>query len=94
MSYSSNSTILSALAGLDAPLELSSYPSAGILKGKNRNVAWRVLDAKYFGVPQQRKRVYLVAGGKDFRPELVLFEKHLNQFEGNYSVPMFSAIKQ
>lgn len=72
---------ISALAGLDAPLELSSYPSAGILKGKNRNVAWRVLDAKYFGVPQQRKRVYLVAGGKDFRPELVLFEKHLNQFE-------------
>lgn len=43
--------------------------------GKDRNIAWRVLDAKYFGVPQQRKRLYLVGGGKDFNPFSVLFEK-------------------
>ena len=42
--------------------------------GKERNIAWRVLDAKYFGLPQQRKRIYVIAGGKDFHPENVLFE--------------------
>ena len=52
----------------------SRWPNAGILFGKTRNVAWRVLDAKYFGRPQQRKRIYVVAGGRDFNPQNVLFE--------------------
>ena len=50
------------------------WSEAGILYGKERNIAWRVLDAKYFGLPQQRKRIYVIAGGKDFHPENVLFE--------------------
>lgn len=52
----------------------TKWPDAGVLYGKDRNVAWRVLDAKYFGLPQQRRRIYVVAGGKEFRPESVLFE--------------------
>lgn len=58
--------------------EIISYPrwaSSGMLQGKNRNIAWRVMDAKYFGLPQQRKRVYVLGGGKDFHPENILFEK-------------------
>nr|DAX62861.1 MAG TPA: Cytosine specific methyltransferase [Caudoviricetes sp.] len=50
------------------------WENAGILYGKDRNIAWRVLDAKYFGLPQQRKRLYVIAGGKDFHPENILFE--------------------
>lgn len=50
------------------------WESAGVLYGKDRNIAWRVLDAKYFGLPQQRKRIYVIAGGKDFHPENILFE--------------------
>ena len=50
------------------------WNSAGVLLGKDRNIAWRVLDAKYFGLPQQRKRIYVIAGGKDFNPHNVLFE--------------------
>lgn len=50
------------------------WEDAGILYGKDRNIAWRVLDAKYFGLPQQRKRIYVIAGGKDFHPENILFE--------------------
>ncbi len=67
---------LSSLAGLEAPLKRGRWESAGWLSGPKRNVAWRVLDAKYFGLPQQRRRLYVVAGGKEFRPEEVLFEKH------------------
>ncbi len=50
------------------------------VEGKRRNIAWRVLDAKYFGLPQQRRRLYVVAGGKDFHPETVLFEPHGKDF--------------
>jgi DNA (cytosine-5)-methyltransferase 1 len=71
--------LVSSLTGLPFILEQDKWPSAGLLKGPIRNVAWRVLDAKFFGLPQQRKRLYLVAGGKDFYPEAIIFEKHNNE---------------
>lgn len=70
---------LAGLSGADAPLSPGAgrWPSAGYVAGSSRNVAWRVLDAQYFGVPQRRRRVYVVAssateGGID--PTKVLFE--------------------
>lgn len=72
--------LLSSLAGLDEVLSVKSWPNAGLLEGKKRNVAWRILDAKYFGLPQQRRRLYVIAGGKDFHPESVLFELHRKDF--------------
>lgn len=65
---------LAGLAGLEDPVDVGRFKSAGVLHGPNRNIAWRVLDAKYFGVPQQRKRVYVLGGGVDFHPENILFE--------------------
>lgn len=38
------------------------------------HVAWRVLDAQYFGVPQRRRRIFLVAHIGDGRAAQVLFE--------------------
>lgn len=67
--------LVSSLAGLDHDLNVGRWPSAGLLRGPRRNVAWRVLDAKFFGLPQQRKRLYLLAGGPKFHPEHILFEK-------------------
>lgn len=72
--------LVSLLAGLENVLEVKRWPNAGMIKGSKRNIAWRVLDAKYFGLPQQRRRLYVVAGGKDFNPENILFEMHHNQF--------------
>lgn len=66
---------LAGLAGYDKPLTVRKWSSSGILHGKKRNIAWRVLDAKYFGLPQQRKRLYVLGGGKDFYPENILFEE-------------------
>ena len=37
------------------------WQSAGCVMGDGYSIAWRVLDAQYWGVPQRRKRVYLVA---------------------------------
>ena len=73
--------LVSSLAGLDEILSVHSgkWPNSGLIRGNTRNVAWRVLDAKFFGLPQQRRRLYVVAGGKDFNPEDVLFEIHKNK---------------
>ena len=37
------------------------WQSAGCVMGDGYSIAWRVLDAQYWGVPQRRKRIYLVA---------------------------------
>lgn len=65
---------LSGLLDLEDPIRLTRWPNAGCIYGRKRNIAWRVLDAKYFGVPQQRKRLYVIGGGKDFNPFSTLFE--------------------
>ena len=38
-------------------------------------VSWRVFDAKYFGTPQRRRRVYIVGSFGDLRSSEVLFEQ-------------------
>lgn len=73
---------LSSFAGLDEPMISDKWPNAGVIKGKTRNIAWRVIDAKYFGLPQQRRRLYVLAGGKNFHPESILFEK--SKYEQEY----------
>jgi DNA (cytosine-5)-methyltransferase 1 len=65
---------IAGLAGFDDEIKVPKWNKSGYLEGPNRNVAWRVIDAKYFGLAQQRKRLYVLAGGKDFRPDQVLFE--------------------
>ncbi|MGB9040472.1 MAG: DNA (cytosine-5-)-methyltransferase [Acinetobacter calcoaceticus] len=37
-------------------------------------ISWRVFDAKYFGTPQRRRRVYIVASLGNLRSAQVLFE--------------------
>lgn len=44
-------------------------------------VSWRVLNAKYFGVPQERKRIYIV-GTKQEYPDLTTF-KHTTKLLGD-----------
>lgn len=68
---------LGALAGEDSPLlpPGGKWPNAGCVFGPQRRVAWRVLDAQYFGVAQRRRRVFVVASArKGFDPTEVLFE--------------------
>lgn len=65
---------ISGLAGLNEEIKVDRWPSAGILYGKTRNVAWRVLDAKFYGLPQQRRRLFVIATDTNKNPENILFE--------------------
>ena len=68
---------LAGLAGEDEPLEPpgGKWANAGAVYGPARAVAWRTLDAQYFGVAQRRRRVFVVASARDgFDPATVLFE--------------------
>ena len=71
---------LGALAGESDPIKPpgggeSRWSNAGCVFGPQRTVAWRVLDAQYFGVAQRRRRVFVVASARDdISPTEILFE--------------------
>lgn len=41
--------------------KIDKWKQAGSIVGDHFSLAWRVLDAQYWGVPQRRKRIFLVA---------------------------------
>lgn len=50
------------------------WESAGQVLAEDYSVAWRVLDAQYWGVPQRRKRIFLVADFNGQRASVILFK--------------------
>jgi len=50
------------------------WATAGMVRTKTADIAWRVLDAQYWGVPQRRKRIFLVADFRGQRAGEILFE--------------------
>ncbi|EOZ8928457.1 Dam family site-specific DNA-(adenine-N6)-methyltransferase [Enterobacter cloacae] len=68
---------LAGLAGESSELQPAGgkWTHAGCVSGPERVIAWRVLDAQFFGVAQRRRRVFVVASTrKGFDPAAVLFE--------------------
>jgi DNA (cytosine-5)-methyltransferase 1 len=70
--------LLSSNNGRDFGVVLSSLANAGY-----NNIEWRVLDSQFFGVPQRRKRVFVIAsvGNEPFRKVLTEFESSRRDFK-------------
>jgi DNA (cytosine-5)-methyltransferase 1 len=84
--YSSNKgedfrAVLEAFAQIndetaDVPRPASGkWNPAGAIVGNGWSIAWRTFDAQYWGVPQRRKRIYLIADFGSERAGEVLFEQ-------------------
>lgn len=54
---------------------------AGAVLGVRSCVAWVTWDAQYFGVPQRRKRIFLIADFAGYSPIQILFDQ--NRLLGN-----------
>lgn len=52
----------------------NKWNSAGKIMGDDYSVAWRQFDAQFWGVPQRRKRIYLVADFAGWCAGKILFE--------------------
>ena len=50
------------------------WAAAGMVRSRGGSTAWRMLDAQYWGVPQRRKRIYLVHSFGNDRAGQILFE--------------------
>ena len=53
----------------------NGWPYADCIVGDGWSVAWRTFDAQYWGVPQRRRRIYLVADFRGERAGKILFER-------------------
>lgn len=51
------------------------WAKAGCVVGDGYSIAWRVYDAQYWGVPQRRKRIYLIADFGSERAGEILFKR-------------------
>jgi cytosine-specific methyltransferase len=69
--------LLAALLGESKELVPTGgrWTGAGIVCSDECEIAWRILDAQYFGIPQRRRRVFLVAGSRNRRVAEILFEQ-------------------
>lgn len=76
-------TVLEELARVEQPGASIPRPSgrggrwskAGAIAGSGWSLAWRQLDAQYWGVAQRRKRIALVADFRGQRAAEILFER-------------------
>lgn len=72
--------VLKALIGLADPKAAADLPCpsrwqpAGAVVGDGWSLAWRVLDAQYFGVPQRRRRIFLACDFAGAGAPEILFE--------------------
>lgn len=72
--------VLEAVIGIVEPetevpmLEKARWPYADLYMGDGWSVAYRTLDAQYWGVPQRRRRIYLVADFAGRGAGKILFE--------------------
>ena len=64
------------------------WHNAGEILGDNFSVAWRVFDSQYWGIPQRRKRIYLIADFDGTSAGKILFE---SEGLSRYSAESFRA---
>lgn len=57
------------------PVPQGGWHNSGVLDGDNWQIAWRTMDAQFYGVPQRRRRVFLVADFDGHCAGEVLFER-------------------
>ena len=66
----------------------AKWHNAGEILGDDFSVAWRVFDSQYWGIPQRRKRIYLVADFDGTSAGKILFE---SEGLSRYSAESFRA---
>lgn len=92
--------LLGSLVGSDRgiiPPQRGWRNSGFATQGECTTVTWRLLDSKYFGVPQRRERIFVVADFADRRriAEEVLFDrKSQDRFASTFANPKQKVISR
>lgn len=67
--------VLEEIAETEIPIpQGNKWAENGMVELPNRSVAWRTFDAQYWGVPQRRRRIYLITDFRGQRAAEILFK--------------------
>lgn len=69
--------VLESFSSTCLPMPESKWANAGVVRGREFELSWRVLDAQYFGEPkllQRRKRIFIVCDFGGFRSHKILYK--------------------
>ena len=69
--------ILESFSSTQVPMPKLKWANAGMVRGREFELCWRVLDAQYFGEPkllQRRKRIFIVFDFGGFRSHKILYK--------------------
>ena len=65
----------------DIPVPEEGWHYSGVIMGNGFSIAWRVFDAQFWGVPQRRRRIALVADfGGCTAPEILFERKGVSRY--------------
>lgn len=68
-------TVLEEITKTKIPMpDSGKWAQAGMVRISGIDVAWRQMDAQYWGIPQRRKRIFLVADFRGRRAAEILFK--------------------
>ena len=66
--------VLEAVTQTEIPIPERGFANAGVVDFDGGQLAWRICDAQFWGVPQRRRRIFLVADFAGRRAAEILFE--------------------
>ena len=67
--------VLESFADTRVPMPPTGrWANAGMVRGRKPDIAWRLVDARTWGVPQRRKRIFIVADFRGQRAAEILFK--------------------
>lgn len=69
--------VLESFSSTKIPMPTLKWANAGMVRGIEFELCWRVLDAQYFGEPkllQRRKRIFIVCDFRGFRSHKILYK--------------------
>jgi DNA (cytosine-5)-methyltransferase 1 len=75
--------VLEEISQTEIPMPKDNkWAESGVVEWDSGSLAWRVFDAQYWGIPQRRKRIFLVADFGGFTAGEILFESQ----SGNWDI--------
>lgn len=74
--------VVAEMAGVEVDVPGDGWKNSGFFAGPKGLIEWAVLDAQYFGVPQRRRRIFIVrdSGNWRDRPPLLLERESLSGY--------------